>query len=170
MNQLLYQFFTEDHKRIDNLLDKATENPEKIDMEIYHHFRVGLLKHIKMEERILFPAAKKANNNQDLPLQAKLKKDHGALSALMVVPPNSDLIKVVRYILEKHDDLEERKGGMYETCEQLTKDETEELVVKLKNTTEVPVHPHNNADFAMKAAINALERAGYDYDELVAKT
>lgn len=59
MNKPLYDFFTNDHHRVEGFLDKATEKPGEINMEYYHQFRTGLLKHIKMEENILFPAAQK---------------------------------------------------------------------------------------------------------------
>jgi hypothetical protein len=94
--------------------------------------------------------------------------DHGALTALMVVPPTHDVIKVIRHIMEKHDLLEEEPGGMYDVCEKLTEAETQNLLEQLQNTTEVPVHPHNKADFALQAAKNALSRAGFDFD-LIAK-
>lgn len=167
MNKPLYRFFTNDHRRIEDLLDKATENPAEIQMEYYHGFRTGLLKHIKMEEKILFPAAQKANGGVPIPLAAKLRLDHGALTALMVVPPDTDTIKVVRYVLEKHDQLEEEPGGMYDICESLTEGETQSLLEQLEKVTEVPVHPHNKADYALTSAKNALKRAGFNFDEIV---
>lgn len=169
MNKPLYDYFTNDHHRVEGFLDKATEVPGEINMEYYHLFRTGLLKHIKMEENILFPAAQKANNGVPLPLQGKLRLDHGAITSLMVVPPTADVIKVLRHVLTLHDQLEEEPGGMYDVCEKLTSGETEHLLEKLQNVTEVPVHPHNNADYAMRSAIRSLERAGFNYDEIVAK-
>lgn len=166
MNKPLYNFFTNDHRRVEGYLDKATEKAGEIDMECYHHFRTGLLKHIKMEEKTLFPAAQKANGGTPLPLAAKLRLDHGALTALLVVPPTPDVIKVIRHVLEKHDLLEEEPGGMYDVCENLTHGETTELLVQLRAVTEVPVHPHNKADYALKAAKNALVRAGFDFDAI----
>lgn len=166
MNKPLYHFFTSDHHRIEALLDKATEIPGEIQEVYYHRFRTGLLKHIKMEEKILFPAAQKANGGVPLPLAAKLRLDHGALTALMVVPPTPQVIKVLRHVLEKHDLLEEEPGGMYDVCEKLTGTETRSLLEQLEKVTEVPVHPHNRADFALEAAKRALERAGFDYDAL----
>lgn len=166
MNKPLYHFFTSDHHRIDTLLDKATEIPGEIQEVYYHRFRTGLLKHIKMEEKILFPAAQKANGGIPLPLAAKLRLDHGALTALMVVPPTPQVIKVLRHVLGKHDLLEEEPGGMYDVCEKLTGTETQSLLEQLEKVTEVPVHPHNRADFALEAAKRALERAGFDYDAL----
>lgn len=167
MNKPLYDFFTGDHHRVEGFLDKATEKPGEINMEYYHLFRTGLLKHIKMEENILFPAAQKANNDVPLPLQAKLRLDHGAITSLMVVPPTYDIIKVLRHVLKQHDKLEEETGGMYDVCESLTAGETESILEKLRNVTEVPVHPHNKADYALHSAIRSLERAGFNYEEII---
>jgi len=166
MNKPLYTFFTNDHRRIEVLLDKATEKPGEIDMEFYQPFRTGLLTHIKMEEKILFPAAQKANGNVPVPLAAKLRLDHGALTALMTVPPTPELIKVLRYILDIHDLAEEEPGGMYDVCEALTKEQTQHLLAELAKTTEVPVHPPNSLPVVFEAAKRALMRAGYDFDEL----
>src|SRR5699024_9203316 len=133
MNQPLYDFFTDDHRRVDLLLEQATKDPNNIDHKIYKQFRVGLLTHIKMEENILFPAAKKANGGNQLPGFKRFRNEHAALTTLMAVYPNPNLLKVLRHILEKHDEAEERSGGMYEICENLTRNETEELLEKLKN-------------------------------------
>lgn len=166
MNKPLYHFFTNDHRRIEDLLDKATEDISDIQPDYYQRFRTSLLKHIKMEEKILFPAAQKANGGTPLPLAAKLRLDHGALTALMVVPPDEEIIKVLRHVLEKHDLLEEEPGGMYDVCENLTTGETQELLEQLEKVTEVPVQKFNDADYAFGAAKRALERAGFDFEAL----
>ena len=166
MDNRLYQFFTNDHRRIDDLLDKATEDIDHVRMDYYNAFRTGLLRHIKMEEKYLFPAAKEGNGGVPLPVTAQLRLEHGALTSLMVPSPSPALIKVLRYLLEKHDQIEEAPGGMYEACEQLTRGRTDELIETLSGVAEVPVHPHNDADYALEAAKRALERAGYDYDTL----
>jgi hemerythrin superfamily protein len=166
MNKQLYQFFTNDHRRIEELLDKATEDPNNIEMEYYHRFRAGLLTHIKMEEKILFPAAQRANGNIPLPIAAKLRLEHGALTALMVPPPTPSLIKVLRHVLDKHDMAEEEPGGMYDVCESLTQHQTREILEELAKISETPLHDHNIAPYAMEAAKRALARAGYDYDVL----
>ncbi|MGE5521126.1 MAG: hemerythrin domain-containing protein [Candidatus Dadabacteria bacterium] len=166
MNKPLYQFFTTDHRRIEDLLDKATEDLNRINMEYYHRFRTGLLKHIKMEEKILFPAAQKANGGTPVPLAAKLRLDHGALTALMVVPPSKEVIKVLRHVLEKHDVLEEEPGGMYDICEGLTASETQNLLEQLETATEVPVQQFNKADYALDVAKRTLQRAGHDFDAI----
>ncbi|MEO8823766.1 MAG: hemerythrin domain-containing protein [Ginsengibacter sp.] len=170
MNKLIYEFFTNDHRRIDKLLQKAIENPADIKEEFYHQFRTGLLKHIKMEEKILFPAAQKANGNVPLPLAGKLRLDHGALTSLMVVPPTSEVIKVLLYVLNQHDLLEEEPGGMYDVCEKLTEGETSEIIKHLESVTEVPVHPYNKAGYALDVAKRTLLRAGFDFDTIVNET
>lgn len=166
MNKQLHQFFTKDHRRIEALLIKATENPNDVQMEHYNAFRTGLLTHIKMEEKILFPAAQMANGGVALPLTAKLRLEHGALTSLMVPPPAPSLIKVLWHVLEQHDFIEEEPGGMYDVCEALTKNQTQALLAQLANITEVPVHPVNPAPFALEASKRALARAGYDFDAL----
>ena len=168
MNKELYNFFTNDHRRIEDILDKATEDINAIGLEDYHRFRTGLLKHIKMEEKILFPAAQKANGGQALPLAAKLRLDHGAITALMVVPPTPEVIRVLRHVLDKHDVLEEEPGGMYDVCATLTAGETQLILEQLEKATEVPVQKFNVADYALGAAKRALERAGFDFDAIAA--
>ena len=166
MNKQLYQFFTKANLRIEDLLAKATEDPGDINMEYYQRFRTGLLTHIKMEEKILFPAAQKANGNTPLPIAAKLKLDHGALTALMAVPPTPAVIKVLRYILDKHDLAEEEPGGMYDLCESLTQNQTQDLLDQLAGITEVPVHPLNSSPSVFEVTKRTLARAGYDFDEI----
>lgn len=167
MNKQIHHFFTNDHRRLEDLLRKATENPDTINLEYYHPFRVGLLTHIKMEEKILFPAAQKANGGVALPITAKLRLDHGAITSLMAVYPTHELIKVLWYILDKHDLLEEEPDGMYDACEALTKHQTEEILEQLKQVTEVPVHPPSPQPYVLEAGKRSLARAGYDYDSLV---
>lgn len=168
MNKPLHQFFTKDHHRLDHLLSKATEKPGEIDSDYYHQFRTGLLRHIKMEEKTLFPAARKADPAMMERLIPRYRLEHGALTALMVPPPTTPLIKVIRYVLEKHDLAEEEPGGLYDVCEALTQGQIQELLEQLAKVETVPVHPPNPAPIAMASARRALTRAGYDYDEIVA--
>ena len=167
MNKPLYHFFTQDHHRIGSLLDKAIAQATEIEMEYYYQFRKGLLRHIKMEEKILFPAALKVNKEVMLKLLPRYRSEHGALTALMVPPPTSTLISVIRYVLEKHDIAEEEPGGLYDVCETLTQGQTQELLELLAETPEVPVHPPNPAPFALESAKRSLERAGYDFDAII---
>tara|TARA_R110000868_G_scaffold144150_1_gene362914 strand:- start:35582 stop:36097 length:516 start_codon:yes stop_codon:yes gene_type:complete len=170
MNRPLHQFFEKDHRQIDLLLKKALEKPNEIEMDYYHQFRTRLLRHIKMEEKTLFPAAKKVNPGLVKEVVQQYRLEHGAITALMVPPPTLSLIKVIQYILEKHNLAEEEPGGLYDICEALTHGQTQELLDELMATKEVPVHPPNPAPIAIESAIRALARAGYDFDDIVRRT
>lgn len=170
MNKPLHHFFEEDHNRIDDLLNKATEQPGEIEMDYYHQFRTQLLRHIKMEEKTLFPAAKKADPAVMQELLPQYRLEHGALTALMVPPPTPSLINVIQCLLKKHNGKEEESGGLYDVCEKLTEGQTQQLLQQLKSTEEVPVHPPNLAPFALEVAKRTLQRAGYDFDEIVRLT
>ena len=167
MNKPLHHFFTEDHHRIESFLNKATEKVGEIEMNNFHQFRIQLLRHIKMEEKTLFPADKKVNPKVMQELISRFRLEHGALTALLVPPPTAAIIKVIRFVLDKHDLAEEEPGGLYDICEALTKGETAELLIQLPKTEEVPVHPPNPAPIAMESARRALIRAGYDFDEII---
>lgn len=162
----IYDFFTEDHRRLDLLFEAAIRDLPQVDLASYGAFRVGLLTHIKMEETILFAAAQKANGGTPLPLQDKLRRDHGALTSLMVSFPTLEVINVIRHILEEHDRLEEELGGMYEACERLTENETEQILDRLKNVKPVPVHPFNEAPYVLEVIKRAVARADFDFDLL----
>jgi len=165
MNGPLYDFFAGDHRRLDALLERATARPGEYEMESYAQFRRGLLRHIKMEETILLPTAQKARGGEPLPIAAKIRLDHGAITALMVPSPSPMVIAALRKILSNHDALEESPGGLYEACEQLTGNEVESLLEKARSTPEVPVHPHNDKPFVLEATRRALARAGYELDD-----
>jgi hypothetical protein len=165
MRGSLYEFFAKDHRRLENLLDKATSGPSGYDMTAYGEFRSGLLKHIKMEETILLPAAQKERGGVPLEIAAKIRLDHGALTALMVPPPSRMIIGALRAILADHDLIEEQPSGMYDKLEELTGSEIEDLVLRARATPAVPVHPHNDAPFVLDSTRRALARAGYNLDE-----
>lgn len=167
MSKPLHQFFEDDHRQIDSLLEKSIKKEDELDLEYYHQFRTRLLRHIKMEEKILFSAATKADPEVIKMLIPRYRLEHGAITALLVPPPTFSLIKVLNHILEKHNRAEEAPGGLYDICENLTHAHTQELLQELMATTEVPVRPPNPAPLAMEAAKRALIRAGYDYDGIL---
>lgn len=167
MNKPLHDFFTKDHRRIEDIFERATKDPSNVDLDLYQEFRTGLLTHIKMEEKILFIAAKEANQGKPIPLADRLRLEHGALTALMVVYPTPEVIKTINYVMEIHDLAEEEPGGMYDICESLTENETEEILKKLQKVTPVPLNPINPTPNAMGAMKRALARAGFDYDKIV---
>ena len=112
----IYRYLADDHARIDDALRRATSQPETIEPGPYAEFRVRLLRHIGLEEKILLPAARAARGGEPLPIASKLRLDHGALTALLVPTPTPAIIFALRAILEHHNSLEETPGGVYEKC------------------------------------------------------
>ena len=162
MSGKIYRYLADDHERLDALLERAMSDPENIDIRAYAQFRSGLLKHIGMEEKILLPAARRVRGGEPLPIAAKLRLDHGALTALLVPSPTASVVAAIRAILKLHNPLEEDAGGMYETCEDVAGAEADEILRQLQEAPEVRVLPHVDNPFVMEATRRALARAGYD--------
>ena len=160
----IYQYLAEDHRRLDGLFERSVAVPENFDMAAYAEFRSGLLKHIAMEEKILLPAARRVRGGEPLPVAAKLRLDHGALTALLVPTPTAAVVAAIRTILKAHKPLEENPGGMYEQCEEIVGAGAEEVLSQLEGAKDVKVLPHVDSAFVMEAARRAVARAGYRLD------
>lgn len=154
-------YLTEDHRRLERLLQAATTDSDKVDESSYALFRAGLLRHIGMEEKILLAAVHRLRGGEPLPVAGKLRLDHGALAALLMPTPTTAIIATIRAILANHDTLEEGPGGVYETCDELVASEAEQLLAKLRAAPEVNAMPHSDGPAVMPAVHRALERAGY---------
>ena len=76
----IHNYLANDHRRLEEALQRATATPGVIESQAYSEFRGGLLRHIGMEEKILLPAAQAARGGTPLPLAPKLRLDHGALA------------------------------------------------------------------------------------------
>jgi hypothetical protein len=149
-----------DHARLDRFLTESTAiNPT--DPEAYAEFRRGLLRHIAIEEKILFPAAQRARGGDPLALAARLRLDHGAVAALLVPSPTPAIIATIRDILTAHNALEEDSGGLYAACDRLLASDADAIVREMASCPEVRLSPHNDGPGVMAALRRALERAGY---------
>ena len=164
MHGEIHRYLAGDHERLDTLLERAISDPENIDAAAYAEFRAGLLKHIGIEEKVLFPAARKQRGGGALPLAAKLRLDHGALTALLVPSPTSPIVAAIRAILRAHNTIEEDAGGAYEQCEELIDAEIDRILLEMRNFPTVKVLPHVDSQFVMEAARRALARAGYKFE------
>jgi hypothetical protein len=160
----VHRYLVDDHRRLDALIERAMSDPENIDASAYAQFRAGLLKHIGMEEKILFPAAQKRRGGEPLPVAPRLRLDHGALVALLVPSPTASVVAAIRAILKIHNRIEEDAGGMYDQCEKVVGTEVDEILRQLQNYSEVKALPHVDSPFVIEAARRALARAGYDYE------
>jgi Hemerythrin HHE cation binding domain len=158
-------FLTEDHRRLETLLQSAVAHADQIDQGAYAQFRAGLLRHIGMEEKILLPAAQRLRGGEPLLIASKLRLDHGALATLLIPTPTAAIIATIRAVLKVHNTIEEGSGGLYETCDELAGSEAAQLLTKLQAAPEVTVLPHSDSPIVMNTVHRALERAGYDFRE-----
>ncbi len=162
MPHALYQYLADDHRRLDEFLLRAVAPSDELDTIEYAQFRAGLLRHIAIEEKILLPSLQQSLDEKPLPIIAQIRLDHAALVALLVPPPSRGIIAAIRAILAKHNALEEDQGGLYETIEQLPRDEVNRLLEKARSAPEVRAVPHNAGPHVLNATRRALARAGYN--------
>lgn len=160
----LAQFLSEDHRRLDALLQSAAAETGQVNREIYDQFRAGLLRHIGMEEKILFPAVQRWRGGAPLPIAAKLRLDHGALATLLMPTPTPAILAAIRRLLADHNALEERPDGVYDLCDRLAGSEAESLLKALRAAPSVAVMPHSDSPAVMTTLRRTLERAGYRMD------
>jgi hypothetical protein len=162
----IHRMLAADHRRLDDLLERATVAPGRIEPEPYAEFRAGLLKHIAMEEKILLPAAQRRRGGAPLAVAATLRLQHGAIAALLVPTPTPDVIATLRVVLRTHNPLEEGRDGMYDACEAVLEDEVDAILADLRAAPAVPVASHVDGAMVLRAARRALARAGFDVDAL----
>lgn len=140
-NGRVHRLLAEDHDRLDRLLDDVVKTDGTIDVEAYLSFRAGLARHIGMEEKVLFPAARRAGATDELVPFARLRADHGRLVWLLNWLPTPELIGELRALLVPHNALEEAEGGVYASCEALLAGELDALAKELEATPPTPMRP-----------------------------
>lgn len=151
----LSSWFAEDHARLDGLLRRSTD-PGTFDREAFEAFRGGLLRHIALEEKILLPAVRKARGGEPLPLERRLRVDHGAIASLLVPTPDAGIVAELRSILEPHNAAEEEEGGLYQACDGLLSREAAALLERVRAYPPVKVAPHRDAPNVYRTAAEAL--------------
>ncbi len=154
------QHLGEVHARLDALLARAVAAPPAVDGEAFAAFREGLLRHIAVEEKVLFPALRAAlraaRGGEELPYARRLRVDHGALAALLVPTPTAGLAAELRLILGPHNELEEGEGGLYATCDALLAAEAGALVERMRAYPPVRVAAHRDGPRVCRTAEEAL--------------
>jgi len=158
----IHRFLAGDHARLDALLQSAVARADEIDRPAYASFRAGLLKHIGMEEKILLPAIRRAQDGLPYDRAERLRLDHGAIAALLVPTPTSTIVAALRAILTAHNPLEEDSGGLYELADRVLGENADAVLARLQGAPEVPVAAHSDGARVMEATRRALARAGYD--------
>ena len=141
----LHLFFSADHRRLDALLKRSIAEPGRIDLAPFGEFRAGILRHIGMEEKVLFTAARVARGGEPLDLAARLRVDHGAIAALLVPTPTPGLVGQILSVLVPHNRREEEPGGVYDACDEaLGPAEAERLAAGLQVFPVPPLKPYND--------------------------
>jgi hypothetical protein len=119
-----------------------------------------LLRHMGIEERLLFPLIEDANDGQLATAINELRIDHAALASLLVPTPDHVLAQEIAGLLELHNELEERSGGIYDQCLELLEDETAEEIL-FDAYESLPVHTAKYFDGpgTVRTASAALDKA-----------
>jgi hemerythrin superfamily protein len=157
-------YLEEDHRRIETFLQQATGSRDQIEPKFYEEFRGALLRHIGMEERILFPAIRNATGGDGPQALEQLHRDHGALAALLVPTPNASILRAIHTILRRHNSIEEGPEGVYHRFEDLQAANADSLLTKLQTTPPVAMNPHVDNATAIESMQAAVQRAGYSLD------
>lgn len=155
----LHDFLARDHERLDALLRRCVRSDGSIDREPYEMFREGLLRHIAIEERFLFPEMRK--RQRDAALVQQLHRDHAALAALLVPPPTSAEIERIIAILQPHNELEEVADGLYEAVEAIAGADISALMTRVRATPPVALAPHADTEVTRRS-IEQLVREAED--------
>ena len=137
----IQQYLAQDHARLDALLARAIV-AEPIEVAAYEEFRAGLLRHIAMEEKVLFVDARTRGTAGLAQLVEGLHADHAALASLLVPTPTHALLRTIRDILAEHNVIEERPGGLYESCVLLAGDASEATLARMQAIPAVRVSRH----------------------------
>lgn len=158
------RYLTEDHDRLDALLQRALSRQGEVELESFGTFRAGLLRPIGMEEKLLLPAARQARGGEVLPIARRLRIDHGAITSLLVPTPTPEIAAELRSILGPHNVVEEEPGGLYETCDALLAGQAEELVERLGAYPSVKVNRYQDGPNVHRTAASALATSARQFD------
>ncbi len=155
----IIDYVTADHTRLHELLDQAMSSPH-LDREAFATFRRGLLRHIAIEEKLLFPAVRQSRGGLPLDGAHELRIDHAALTSLLVPTPDQALCREILALLSTHDTKEETPGGVYDECARwLSGDQLILLGEQAAAFPEVRVVRHSNASNLYRTAEAALASA-----------
>ena len=155
----LSQHMAAEHRRLEALLDRSVADPKHFDAGAFDEFRLGLLRHIGIEEKILLTDARRRRGGEPLPVAKMLRVQHGALASLLVPTPDRALVEEIRTLLRSHDAHEEGPRGLYEACERLAGEEVSALVERAQRAPSVRVAAHFDGVRVRRTAAGALRRA-----------
>ncbi|MEO8218001.1 MAG: hemerythrin domain-containing protein [Acidobacteriota bacterium] len=153
MSETVHDLLSRDHVRLDGLLEAALRPDGGIDAQAYAAFRSGLLRHIGIEERVLFAELRRQSEFSDL--ERQLHRDHAAMAALLALAPAKREIELIRQILSDHNPLEEEAEGLYYRVVNLPESNASRLIERIREFPQVPVAPYSDSP-ALRRSIDQL--------------
>lgn len=160
----IQEYLSRDHARLEELLARAVAPGDALDREPFDRFRAGLLRHIAIEEKILFREARAARGGEPLELFRRLRTDHGALAALLVPTPTVELVAEIRSILGPHNELEEGPGGLYAGCDELLAADAAGLLQRMIAYPAVKVAAYCDGPRVVRTAEEALRISAKQFE------
>jgi hypothetical protein len=160
------EYLERDHRRLEDLLAAATHDLSAVDMAVYDEFRAGLLRHIGIEEKIVLPLLRSVAGC-GFDMEAQLRLEHGAIAALLVPPPTSELLFALIGLLQRHNHLEEDPDTLYQLLDECARAAGVDILRKVMEFPEVPISRHINNPHAVEPAKRAVARSGHDFQALV---
>ena len=164
----IQHFLEQDHERLDVLLARSLDSNASINENAFDEFRKGLLKHIGIEEKLIFVFVARSNALEHQAIARTLRLHHGALASLLALRPSPALISAIRTILSIHNPIEEGPHQFYEICESLMGDQASDSLARIVAAPEVPVATRKQTSQLLEAAKRSLVRAGFSDDLLSA--
>ncbi|HET8539166.1 MAG TPA: hemerythrin domain-containing protein [Anaeromyxobacter sp.] len=150
------RYLSEDHVRLERLLSASVAGAG-FSREPFDAFRAGLLRHIALEEKILFRALREAGSDEAaLALLRRLRIDHGALASLLVGTPASPLVAEIRIVLAPHNALEDAPGGLYDRCDALLAARAAEILEQMRSYPPVKAAAYADGPRVLRTAHDAL--------------
>jgi hypothetical protein len=160
------RYLAEDHARLDALLTRSILPSDGMDLDAFGQFRAGLLRHIAIEEKLVFPALRDARGGEPHPDWIRLRIDHGGITSLLVPRPTPELVTEIRSILEPHNALEEGPGSVYESCDQLPAEKVAAVLDRARAYPPVRVAPYRDGPRVLRRAADALRLSAMQFDKV----
>lgn len=132
------QYLIDDHARLTRLLLAADREP--FDHASFEEFRAGILRHIAIEEKLLFREVRALRGGEPLPAAHQLRIEHAAITSMLVPTPDAALVGELRTLLALHDGREE--GSVYTECEAILGERSADLSDKARQFRAIPTMPH----------------------------
>lgn len=155
----IQDFLEADHRRLESLLDRACVEADRIEPAAYDEFRLGLLRHIAIEEKVLLAEAKRLRGGEPLPAAARLRLDHAAIAAVLAARPIPEFVRELRALLDVHNVVEEGPDGVYAQCERLAGDGLPALLERVYAVPAVRVAPYSPPERIRGEIARALRSA-----------